>query len=218
MSEFYYTAEEICAKLISGACTKELFPQLEYTDRLREEVKENLSRAGYEFIDDPLSNHYDARIKPRIRSIHDLLKNELGSGLTVQAKALIVILWCNLILPKFDSNMKKDLVREPTVTEEQLYENFKKHIGAKQNLRKTLTLLRKYGFIKNIRKQKNTIVAGPRLSTALDSIVMYNLIKEKIIDFIILENEESREEIEKVYNEIENDQYDDGGNEYVSAN
>jgi hypothetical protein len=218
MSEYYYTAEEICAKLISGACSKELFPQLEYNERLRAEVKENLSRAGYEFVDDSFSNHFDARIKPRIRSINELLKNELGCGLTVPAKALIVILWCNLILPKLNPSMKKDLVREPTVTEEQLYENFKRHIGAKRNLRKTLTLLRQYGFIKNVWGQKNTIAAGPRLSTALDSIVMYNLIKENIIDFIILENEESREEIERVYHEIKNNQKDDGGNKYVSAN
>ncbi|WP_052520315.1 hypothetical protein [Aneurinibacillus migulanus] len=217
MSQIRYTAEEICAKLTTKSCNKEMFPQLEYDDRLRNEVKESLNKAGYQFVDDPISKHYDARIKPQIRSIQELVENELGGDLTVQAKALIVILWCHLILPKFDRAIKKELTEEPTVTEEQLYENFKQHIGARQNLRRSLTLLRQYNFIKTVWGQKNTIAAGPRLTTAIDSMTMYDLVRENILNFLIIENEDSKQELEKELKNLK-EADEDGGNLYANTN
>ncbi|PLR76550.1 hypothetical protein CU633_15275 [Bacillus sp. V3-13] len=202
MDGMQYTAEEICARLTTRACVRDIFPQLQYDENLKTQVKENLNRAGYEFVDDPISNHYDARIKRQIRSIHQLVEDELGSGLTIQAKALIVILWCHLILPKFDRTLMKELKEEPTVTEDQLYENFKQNIGARQNLRRTLTLLRQYDFIKSVWGQKNRIAAGPRLSTAIEPVTMYDLVKDRVIDFLILENEEQKEQLEQTFAEF----------------
>lgn len=218
MTQIRYTSEEICAKLTTRACGRERFPQLEYDNRLRDEVKKNLDRAGYEFVDDPISKHYDARIKPQIRSIQELVENELGSDLTVQAKALIVILWCHLILPKFDRTMRKELTEEPMVTEEQLYENFKQHIGARKNLRRSLTLLRQYDFIKTIWGENNAIAAGPRLTTAIDPVTMYDLVKESTIDFLITENEESKQVIEKELQDLNEELDEDGGNLYANTN
>lgn len=214
MNEF--TPDEICAKLTTGACPRKMFPQLKYNQSLREKVIERLDNAGYQFVDDPISNSYDARIKSHIRSLHNLVGDELGSSLTTQAKAIIAILWCYLIFPKINRAMKMELKEEPTVTEEQLYENFKQHIGSRQNLRRTLTLLRQYNFIEGIWGQKNTLKAGPRLSSAIDAVVMYDLLKDKVIDFIISEEKEEvenafvgLEELERDYNQDFGEKGDD---------
>lgn len=214
-----YTPDEICAKLTTGACPRDMFPQLKYNLALKEKVAERLDQAGYEFVDDPISNCYDARIKPHIRSLNDLVEGELGSGLTIQAKAMIAILWCYLILPRIDSTMKEDLKEEPYMTEEQLFENFKQHIGSRQSLRRTLTLLRQYEFIQTLWGKKNAIKAGPRLSTAINPVIMYDLVKDKVIDFLILENEEKMEDVEETFSGLEGIvSHEDGGDNYASAN
>jgi len=198
-----YTPDEICAKLTTGACSREVFPQLQYNQVLKEMVTTRLDQAGYEFVDDPLSNSYDARIKPHIRSLHDLVEDEIGSGLTTQAKALIAILWCHLVLPKIDRAMKEGLREALTVSEEQLFENFKQHIGRRQSLKRNLSLLRRYDFIKNVWGQKSVIKAGPRLTTAIDPVIMYDLVRDKVIDFLLVENEETTDEVEKTFEDVE---------------
>ncbi|WP_150908252.1 hypothetical protein [Lysinibacillus fusiformis] len=214
-----YTPDEICAKLTTGACPRDMFPQLKYNLVLKERVIERLYHAGYEFVDDPISNCYDARLKQQIRSLQELVEGELGKGLTVQAKAMIAILWCYLILPRIDSTMSKDLQEESFVTEEQLYENFKKNIGSRQNLRRTLTLLRQYNFIQTMWGKKNAIKAGPRLSTAINPVTMYDLVKDKVIDFLILENEDKKVDVEETYSGLEEIvSREVGGDDYASAN
>ncbi|MFA9459003.1 hypothetical protein ACERJO_19945 [Halalkalibacter sp. AB-rgal2] len=214
-----YTPDEICAKLTTGACTRDLFPQLKYNLGLKEKVAERLDQAGYEFVDDPISDCYDARIKPHIRSLTDLVEGELGKGLTIQAKAMIAILWCYLILPRIDSTMKEGLKEDPYITEDQLFENFKQHIGSRQNLRRTLTLLRQYDFIQSIWGKRNAIKAGPRLTTAINPVTMYDLVKDKVIDFLIHENEERKEDVEETFSGLEEIvSHEDGGDNYASAN
>jgi len=214
-----YTPDEICAKLTTGACSRDLFPQLKYNFTLKEKVTERLDQAGYEFVDDPISNCYDARIKQHIRSLNDLVEGELGRGLTVQAKAMIAILWCYLILPRIDSTMKEDFQEEAYMTENQLFENFKQQIGSRQSLRRTLTLLRQYDFIQTVWGKKNAIKAGPRLSTAINPVTMYDLVKDKVIDFLILENEVKKEDVEETFSELAGlVSHEDGGDNYVNAN
>ncbi len=201
MSEMH-DVEEICAFLTTKACPKEMFPELEYDDHLRAKVQETLDRAGYEFVDDPISKHYDARIKSRIREMSTFMEDQLGSiDLTVQAKALLVILWCYLVLPKYDRNMRKQLREEPTVSEDQLYENFKLHIGSKQNLRRVLTVLRQYDFVRTV-WGKNELKAGPRLTTSLDSFTMYNRLKDRLIDFIGKEYESEKQSIVSKFDQL----------------
>ncbi|MGE7696696.1 hypothetical protein ACQKNC_21820 [Lysinibacillus sp. NPDC094177] len=214
-----YTPDEICAKLTTGACSRDIFPHLKYNLALKEKVTERLYQAGYEFVDDPISNCYDARIKPHIRSLNDLVEGELGKGLTTQAKAIIAILWCYLILPRIDSSMNEDLLEDPYITEDQLFENFKQHIGSRQNLRRTLTLLRQYDFIQTVWGKKNAIKAGPRLTTAINPVTMYDLVKDKVIDFLILENEEKKEYVEETFSGLEEIvDYEEGGDNYASSN
>ncbi|ATF15795.1 hypothetical protein A616_28740 [Brevibacillus brevis X23] len=194
MSEIrHYTAEEICAFLTTKAYPRKMFPALEYDDQLRETVRQTLDRAGYEFVDDPISKHFDARIKPYIRDMGAFMEDQLsGLDLTIQAKAILAILWCHLILPQYDRQMRKHLHEEPTVNEDQLYENYKMNIGSRQNLRRILTMLRQYDFIQNVWGQ-NAIKAGPRLTTSLDSHVMYNRLKNRLVDFIGREMEEQKQ-------------------------
>ncbi|MFC7394609.1 hypothetical protein [Scopulibacillus cellulosilyticus] len=214
-----YTPDEICAKLTTGACSRDMFPQLKYNLVLKEKVAERLDQAGYEFIDDPISNCYDARIKQHIRSLNDLVEGELGKGLTIQAKALIAILWCYLILPRIDLKIKEELQEEPYMTEDQLFENFKQQIGSRKSLRRTLTLLRQYDFIQTVWGKKNAIKAGPRLTTAINPVKMYDLVKDKVIDFLILENEAKKEDVEVTFIELEEIvSHEDRGDNFGSAN
>jgi len=196
----HYEVEEICAMLTTRACAKTSLPVLESKPDIRRQVKERLRQAGYEFVDDPFSQHYDARIQKEIRNLNSMLEEQLGGDeLTVQAKALIAILWCNLVLPLYDASRGSRIREEPlTVSEEQLYENFKSHIGARQNLRKVLTLLRQYDFIRPVWGQSE-LQAGPRLTTALDCSTMYDRLRNSMIDFLIDENLRQQHQVNEMF-------------------
>lgn len=186
----HYTTEEICAMLTTGPIPRNELLSLQFDFHLRSEVTKILSCAGYEFVDDPISNCYDARIKKEVYNLNHMLEKELGSmNLTMPAKAMIAILWCSLILPKFDRNFQRNLTEELTVTEDQLYENYKEQLGSKTNLKRILTTLKQLGFIETVRGE-SAYKAGPRLTTALDSTTMYDKVKTKLIEFLVNENDE----------------------------
>lgn len=195
----YYSAEEICAMLTTGPIPRTELLSLQFDFHLRSEVTQILSSAGYEFVDDPISNCYDARIKKEIYNLNHTLDRELGSmNLTMPAKALIAILWCSLVLPKFDRHFQKNLTEEITITEEQLYENFKEQLGSKTNLKRILTTLKQLGFIETVWGE-SAFKAGPRLSTALDSSIMYDKVKAKLIEFLVNENDEKHRGVKNLF-------------------
>ncbi|WP_017754502.1 hypothetical protein [Calidifontibacillus oryziterrae] len=126
------TSEEICAVLTIQPISKQYIPQLDFDDYLRKKVINSLAEAGYEFIDDSLSGYYDARLKKEIRTTRPIMEQKLiGNQLNINEKAILVILWCLLVLPRIDHMIRRELRDPLTITEEQLYENFKQHIGPK---------------------------------------------------------------------------------------
>jgi hypothetical protein len=196
-----YSVEEICALLTTRPIPKDELLDLQFNLSLKSQVKETLNRAGYEFIDDHLSNHYDARIKRDIRNLDQIFDEEIGSmELTITAKAMVTILWCKLILPKFDYHFVMTHSDELILSEDQLYENYKEHIGSKTHLRRVLTILRQYGFIETVRGE-GAYKAGPRLSTAIDSTIMYERVKGKMIDFLVREHDETHMKVKDTFDE-----------------
>ncbi|HHY73717.1 MAG TPA: hypothetical protein GX497_10965 [Bacillus bacterium] len=193
MNNFYdITPEEVCAVLTIQPVPKHILPQLDYDDLLRQKVIHSLSETGYEFIDDSLAGYYDARLKKEIRSTRPIMDQKLsGNQLNVSHKAVIVILWCLLVLPRIDPMIRKELRKPLTVAEDQLYENFKQHIGAKKNLKRIITILRKQQFLEYSSKMK-AYIAGPRLFTAIDSNIMYERVKTHMIHFLVTEQEKQR--------------------------
>ncbi|MEE4570754.1 hypothetical protein V2U94_24365 [Paenibacillus polymyxa] len=183
-----FSPTEVCAMLTIKACPKSMFPRLEFDDNFRKDVEGRLEQVGYELVDDRLSHHFDARLKQTVRLSGPFTEGAFlpGDGLSVICKALLVILWCNLILPKYDTDLKKQLNEEPHLTEEQLFENFKSQLGSMQNLRKNLTFLKQQGFIQGIRG-KSSIIAGPRLSTAIDNSRLYEHIRKNVNELLIEE-------------------------------
>lgn len=190
-----YLPSEICAMLTLKACPKSMFPRLEFDDPFRKVVEKCLNQAGYELVDDPISRHYDARLSTDVVMTQAFREGDFpsGEGLSIPAKAILVILWCNLVLPKYDTSLKKGLLHELHVTEDQLFENFKKQLGSRQNLRKTLTTLKQFGFIQAVRGTQR-IVAGPRLSTAIDSAKLYDYVRRQVINLLIEELDEQEKE------------------------
>lgn len=190
-----YSAEEICAMLTIKACPKSIFPRLNFDDSFRNDVEKRLHDAGYELVDDPVTYHYDARLLRSITETDAFREGDFPSceGLSVPVKALLVILWCNLILPYYDLSLKRDHHNQPHVTEDQLFENFKKQWGSRQNLRKSLTTLKQYGFIQLV-WGKAQIVAGPRLSTAVDNARLYDHVRSRVINLLVSEIEEQEHE------------------------
>jgi hypothetical protein len=196
-----YSAEEICAMLTTRPIPRYELLSLQFDFHLRSQVTETLSQAGYELVDDPISDHYDARIKKEIFNLNHTLERELGSmNLTMPAKALIAILWCSLILPKYDRHFHKTFTEETTITEDQLYENFKEQLGSKTNLKRILTTLKQFGFIETVRGE-GAFKAGPRLSTAIDSTTMYDKVKGKMIEFLVNENDERHRAVKNLFSQ-----------------
>lgn len=188
---------------------------LHYDYRLRNQVISILNQTGYEFVDDPISNHYDARIKKEIYNLNHTFEKELGSmNLSTSAKAMITILWCLLILPKYDRQFRQKQIEEITISEEQLFENYKNQLGSKSNLRRILTTLKQLGFIETVRGE-GAYKAGPRLTTALDSITMYEKIKGKIIEFLVNENEEQHRAVKDLF--LKEDEGTEEESDYESA-
>lgn len=198
-----YSPEEVCAMLTIKACPKHLIPRLEFDDTFRTDVTNRLREVGYEFVDDPISQHFDARLSQDIRHLEPFTEGPFppNEGQSVVGKALLVILWCNLILPKYDHSLKKQMDEDPHVTEEQLFENFKSQLGSMQNLRKNLTVLKQQGFILGVRGT-TSMIAGPRLSTAVDNSKLYEQVRKHVIDLLINETDALKEETSLAFTEI----------------
>lgn len=190
-----YSPEEVCAMLTIKACPKSMFPQMSYSVDFKNDVQQRLLNVGYELVNDPISSHYDARILRSITESTEFREGDFPScqGFTIPAKALLVILWCNLILPLLESRIKGSTMQKPHVTEDQLFENFKLQWGSRQNLRKSLTTLKQYGFIQVVRGTP-LIVAGPRLSTSIENFRLLDHIRNNVIDLLVSETEEEESE------------------------
>ncbi|WP_281868845.1 hypothetical protein [Brevibacillus parabrevis] len=199
-----YLPSEICAMLTLKACPRSMFPRLQFDDQFRNVVAKSLNEVGYELVDDPISGYFDARLSPDVVITQAFREGDFpsGEGLSIPAKAMLVILWCNLVLPKYDPGLKRGLLHELHVTEDQLFENFKKQLGSRQNLRKALTTLKQFGFIQTIRGTSQ-IIAGPRLSTAIDSAKLYDYVRKHVIHLLVEEIDEQEKEAARILNDVD---------------
>lgn len=93
-------------------------------------------------------------------------------------QASVVILWGLLIYPQLDPSVKK-LQKGSSITLEHVYRTFKQHLGTEKTWKEILLHLRKYDYIRF--KERNRIVAGTRLWTAIDAAKMYTLLRTSVL-------------------------------------
>lgn len=96
-----YTNEEatlLCARLLrQGYVKKTEFPTLELDEHLLKEVQDKLAQVGLELVLNTYSSFYAVRFQPKTQETIDQSNN---LSLKNSEVAMLVILWCKLILPK----------------------------------------------------------------------------------------------------------------------
>ncbi len=96
-----YTNEEatlLCSRLLrQGYVKKTEFPNLELDEHLLREVQDKLAQVGLELVLNTYSPFYAVRFQPKTQETIDQSNN---LGLKNSEIAMLVILWCKLILPK----------------------------------------------------------------------------------------------------------------------
>ncbi len=93
-------AREICSLLIAnGYIARDEFKDLQYDESLRERVAENLDAVGLRLLQNTGSNFWGVGLSAATAG-DDRLEWSNNAGLDRGAVALLLILWCKLILPK----------------------------------------------------------------------------------------------------------------------
>ncbi len=88
----------ICARLMrQGYVKKDEFRNLELNERLLQQVQYRLAQVGAKLVLNTYSPYYAVRLLPEIQ---ENLDESNSLGLKVNEVAMLVILWCKLILPK----------------------------------------------------------------------------------------------------------------------
>lgn len=92
--------EEICSMLIAnGHVQKDEFRDLLYDERLRKKVEARLKSVGLKLLSNAYSEHWGVGLNERT-SADERLDWSNNFGLERGAMALLLIIWCKLVLPK----------------------------------------------------------------------------------------------------------------------
>lgn len=98
MEQLPHKAAIICAHLLrQGYLKKSLVPTLELDEQLFAEVRKNLAQVGMELVYNTYSPYYAVRLNPEAQ---ETVEQSNNLGLKNNEVAMLVILWCKLILPK----------------------------------------------------------------------------------------------------------------------
>ncbi len=91
-------ASLICARLLRrGYIKKNEIPQLELNERLRRAVQERFQQTGVQLVSNSSSLYYAVRFLPEVQESFETTDS---FGLKANEIAMLVVLWCKLILPK----------------------------------------------------------------------------------------------------------------------
>lgn len=102
-------ATTICAHLLrQGFIPKNRVPNLELDEQLFREVQDYLTQVGMELVHNSYSDYYAVRLS---QNIQDDIDQSNNLGLKNNEIAMLVILWCKLILPQ-RLEMEASLERE----------------------------------------------------------------------------------------------------------
>lgn len=92
--------QEICSLLIAnGYLPKDQFPQVVYDDELRARIQNRLDLVGLKLLENVYSENWGVGLSDRTSS-DERLEWSNNFGLERGAMALLLILWCKLVLPK----------------------------------------------------------------------------------------------------------------------
>ncbi|MCJ8330089.1 MAG: hypothetical protein HRT89_12390 [Lentisphaeria bacterium] len=175
-------AQEICSILMSnGYAPVNEFRDLLYDELLRNEVERRLDRIGMKLLHNIYSDHWGVALNANTAS-DDRLEWSNNLGLDRGAMALMLILWCKLILPKrLDQESKKDEpghlgqtfkkemdekpVQRASISRDQITSEFGAVLGGVTNTSKYLSQLARTKIIK---VHSGVIEEGPLLALVID--------------------------------------------------
>jgi len=183
------------------------------TDELfREEIDQKLKECGLQLLENPYSKYISVALRKESEST--AFESEGGwasnnMGLPRDAQALLVIIWCKIILPKRERQVHRmekddggqidafadekviphgDQVSE-AIIEASIYSDFGKLLGGKTRIRNfLLPPLKKHGFIE---MRNGIITEGPLLDLALDYAEIAPRIRDGALGEILLPEQNS---------------------------
>lgn len=195
------------------------------TDELfREEVDQKLKECGLQLLENPYSRYISVALLKEVEAT--AFENDDGwksnnMRLRRDTLALLVIIWCKIILPKRERQVQRMEIDDGgqidafasskdipygdqvsvSIQESSIYADFGKLLGGKTRIKNFMfPQLKKYGFI----ERKNEIISeGPLLDLALDYAEIAPRIRDGALTEILnAKNESNREAIEQEHEDV----------------
>ena len=195
-------AEEFCSLLISnGYVPVAEFRDLLYNEDLRELVERRLNGVGMRLIYNVHSEHWGVGLNKNTAS-DDRLEWSNNFGLGRGAMALLMILWCKLILPKRleqeaqqEDELQQSLLQEtfaelapnaPTprasVSRDQIISEFSQVLGGVTNTSKYISQLARAKLIKT---HSGVIEEGPLMSLVITENELTDELRREVLLFVL---------------------------------
>jgi hypothetical protein len=187
-------AQEICGILIAnGHVKKSDFRDLLYDEGLREEVDKRLNAVGLRLVLNVYSESWGVGLNDRTAS-DDRLEWSNNFGLARGAMALLLIIWCKLILPKRMAQEERqpedgtvaslfpeiEEMPQPrtSISRDQLVAEFSGLLGGSTNMSKYLAQLSRANLI---RAYGGVIEEGPLLSLVVDEANLSDELRREVL-------------------------------------
>ena len=213
-------AQEVCSILISnGYAPLADFRDLLYDENLRYEVEKRLDRVGMKLIHNVYSENWGVGLNDNTVS-DDRLDWSNNLGLARGAMALMLILWCKLILPKrleqesqrseqgtlgeAFGNLEKKPPPRSTASRDQILTKFGNVLGGSTNTSKYLAQLSRAKLIKT---HSGLIEEGPLLSLVIDENNLNDELRKEVLLNVLKKDSQTESKIDDDDDDL--DDFDD---------
>ncbi len=205
-------AQEVCSILLSnGYAPVAEFRDLLYDEELRQRVERRLNSVGMRLIYNVYSEHWGVGLNDNTAA-DDRLEWSNNFGLDRGAMALLLILWCKLLLPKrLEQESEREepgllgdvfadiLDHQPgpvaSISREQIVSEFGELLGGVTNTSKYLAQLAR---AKLIRSHGGIIEEGPLLSLVIDENSLGDELRREVLLYALKRERRAQRTAEKL--------------------
>lgn len=196
---------EVCSLLIAnGYASSDEFRDLLYDEALRERVERRLRSVGLSLVHNLYSQYWGVVLSPETAA-DERLEWSSNFGLERGALALLLILWCKLVLPKRIAQRERqpddgtvaplfpEVERPPnprvSITREQILAEFGQLLGGVTMTSKYIAQLSRARLIKT---HGGVIEEGPLLSLVVDEAALGDEIRREVLLSVLRREQEAR--------------------------